>query len=183
MMCCPLQNDGDGPEFCSTSHPKAGKDHRCSECDGVIAKGTVHELAAGKWDGEMSQFRTCLLCVEIRNHFACGYTEPDRDDAASHEADRALTDPWREPEVISSSERRRRMLERYGEFEGGYGGWTYGEVWNQLEESFFPDMTCGGRCMQGLSPAAKDFLIERRLAWLFDSEIEIDGAPPPKELS
>lgn len=176
MMCCPLQNDGDGPEFCTVSTPHAGKEHQCSECSGVITKGVVHELAAGKWNGEMSIFRTCLLCVEIRNHFACSYTAPDRDDAASHERDRALTDPWFEPEVISSSERRRRMLERY-DFEGG--GWTYGEVWSQLEESFFPDMNCGGRCMQGLSPAAKGFLIDRRLAWLFDAEIEKDGAPPP----
>jgi hypothetical protein len=55
----------------------------------------------------------------------------------------------------------------------------FGEVWNQLEENFFPDMKAGGPCMTGLSPEAKRFMIDRRQEWLFASEIEVDGAPPP----
>jgi hypothetical protein len=59
------------------------------------------------------------------------------------------------------------------------GGWIYGELWSQLIESFYPDMKAGGRCMEGLSPEAKGRLFESRLAWVFDSEREHDGAPPP----
>lgn len=48
------------------------------------------------------------------------------------------------------------------------GRWTYGELWSQLEESFFPDMKAGGPCMEGLSPTAKNRLFERRMKWLED---------------
>lgn len=48
------------------------------------------------------------------------------------------------------------------------GRWTYGELWSQLEDSFFPDMKAGGPCMEGLSPAAKNRLFERRTKWLED---------------
>jgi hypothetical protein len=49
---------------------------------------------------------------------------------------------------------------------GCSGGWTYTEVWSQIESNFFPDMKAGGPCMEGLSPEAKARLFERRLAWL-----------------
>jgi hypothetical protein len=37
----------------------------------VIAIGERHEYVFGVWDGDPTSFRTCLLCVEIRAHFAC----------------------------------------------------------------------------------------------------------------
>lgn len=46
-------------------------------------------------------------------------------------------------------------------------GWVYGEVWSQLTENFFPDMKAGGQCMAGLSPAAKQYLIDLRMEWYF----------------
>lgn len=46
-------------------------------------------------------------------------------------------------------------------------------LWSDLEENFFPDMRMGGPCMEGLSPAAKLKLVERRMAWYFDQD-EID---------
>lgn len=61
------------------------------------------------------------------------------------------------------------------------GGWVYELLWEQLEENLFPEMRAGGKCLEGLSPAAKGRLFERRLQWLEDGEIEVDGAPPPKE--
>ena len=45
-------------------------------------------------------------------------------------------------------------------------GWTFTQVWDQIESHFFPGMVAGGPCMEGLSPAAKARLFERRLAWL-----------------
>ena len=50
----------------------------------------------------------------------------------------------------------------------GCDGWTFGSLWEDLESNFFPDMTCGGSCFEGLSPAARMRLIEKRMAWLYD---------------
>lgn len=137
--CCALYggNEGDNAEWSETTvvaarkSRKTGKEHICYECGDAIKVGTKHEVIKGVWDGKMYTHRTCLMCVEIRDHFACEE------------------------------------------------GWSFGEVWSQLEENFFPDMNAGGPCMTGLSPAAKRVLIDRRQAWLFDSEHERDGAPPP----
>lgn len=60
------------------------------------------------------------------------------------------------------------------------GGRIIGTLWEELEENFFPDMTAGGPCMDGLSPAAKGRLFEFRTQWLFDAEVERDGARPPQ---
>lgn len=122
-MCCPLDNgdaDADPAQFYNQRVLRAAKEHECSECSAKIAKGERYERVDAMWDGDWSMFKTCLLCVEIRNHFACG------------------------------------------------NGWCFGEVWNQLEENFFPDMKAGGPCMDGLSPEAKAALIEARLEWYFD---------------
>lgn len=45
-------------------------------------------------------------------------------------------------------------------------GWIFGQLWEDLEENFFPDMRMGGPCMAGLSPAAKSALVEARLEWM-----------------
>lgn len=45
------------------------------------------------------------------------------------------------------------------------GGWTFGVLWEELRENFFPNMKAGGPCMQGLSAAAKRFLVDRWLKW------------------
>lgn len=124
VTCCPLQgSDEGGPKVHEQSHPIARKEHQCCECGETIAKGVKHELVKGLWDGGWDTYRTCLMCEEIRDHFACD-------------------------------------------------GWIYGQVWNDIEENFFPDMKCGGPCMEGLSPDAKAHLIAKRLEWLFDCEEE-----------
>jgi hypothetical protein len=73
VTCCPLQSgDEDG---CSSSSsittPVARKQHACCECDEPILIGTKHERYAIFWDGTAEAHRTCLSCVEIRDHFAC----------------------------------------------------------------------------------------------------------------
>lgn len=118
MMCCPLEayDDGPGPGFSRVELRRAAKPWRCYECNVEIAIGQRYEYVVGKWDGLVSWVRTCLVCVEIRDHFACD-------------------------------------------------GFTYGALWRDLEENFFPDMRAGGPCMNGLSPAAKDMLFTRCLEW------------------
>lgn len=59
------------------------------------------------------------------------------------------------------------------------GSRVVGALWFDLEENFFPDMKAGGPCMDGLSPAAKAMLFERRTKWLLSSGIDQNGAPPP----
>lgn len=72
MTCCPLQgNDGDGPSCSSSVTRTARKEHTCTECRAPIPKGTKYQYASGVWDGRPDSFKTCLLCVEIRDHFAC----------------------------------------------------------------------------------------------------------------
>ena len=73
VVCCPLSGGiDDGPEFLNEEIRRAAKPHTCDECDGVIQRGEKYEIAHGKWDGSMNTYKTCLLCREIRNHFACG---------------------------------------------------------------------------------------------------------------
>lgn len=123
MVCCPLDgNDGDVPAFYRQRTVIARKEHHCCECREAIPRGAKHENVTAKWLDDFETMRTCLSCVEIRDHFACGR------------------------------------------------GWTFGEVWSQLADNFFPDMKAGGPCMQGLSPEAKARLFERRLQWLEDSQ-------------
>lgn len=125
-ICCPLgRGDDDAATVYNDDIVVARKEHRCTECRKPIVKGEKYELAKGCWDGSWSTFKTCLLCVEIRNRFAC------------------------------------------------QEGWLFGEVWNQLEENFFPEMAAGGPCMEGLSPQAKQKLIDMRMEWYFQHE-EID---------
>lgn len=48
-------------------------------------------------------------------------------------------------------------------------GFIYGQLWEDLENNFFPDMKAGGPCMEGLSPEAKGRLFDERLRWLMSS--------------
>lgn len=60
-------------------------------------------------------------------------------------------------------------------------GWIFGQLWEDLEENFFPDMRMGGPCMAGLSPAAKSALVDARLEWMLSGlcGVHIPVALPP----
>lgn len=45
------------------------------------------------------------------------------------------------------------------------GGYVFGALWDELAENFFPTMTAGGPCMEGLSAAAKEKLFARWRRW------------------
>lgn len=73
VQCCPLSNDGDGyMEACYKTIRKARKPHKCYECGDAIPAGSKYEYYSGIWEREPFSHKTCLLCVEIRDHFACG---------------------------------------------------------------------------------------------------------------
>jgi hypothetical protein len=72
VQCCPLtSNYDDAPSCTSTVTRRARKEHQCYECREVIPAGASYEYCSGIWDGRADSFKTCLSCVEIRNHFAC----------------------------------------------------------------------------------------------------------------
>jgi hypothetical protein len=133
VTCCPLEGSDDGGPSCWTqAQPTANREHRCCECRETIPIGAKYERYTGIWDGTPGAYKTCLSCVEIRDHFDCN-------------------------------------------------GFVFGQLWEDLRGNFFPGMTAGGPCMEGLSPAAKARLFERRMAWMFDTGEVRDGAPPPRK--
>lgn len=72
MNCCAISgHDADPADLARVSVVRAAKPYRCYECAAAIDRGERHErytlLSDGRWD----TYRTCLSCVEIRNHFAC----------------------------------------------------------------------------------------------------------------
>ena len=58
--------DYEPAEFYSSEIRKAKKQYRCEECSGFIIPGEQSEYVAAKWDGQFSQFRTCMRCVDLR---------------------------------------------------------------------------------------------------------------------
>lgn len=58
--------DYDPPEFYSCHVRRSRKQHRCEECLGTILPGEEYEVVAAKWDGYISQFKTCERCFDIR---------------------------------------------------------------------------------------------------------------------
>jgi hypothetical protein len=71
MECsCDVGVDFDeGPEFYTEKIIKARKQHKCNECRGMINKGEKYERVTGKWDGNVSTYKTCLDCLSIRKQF------------------------------------------------------------------------------------------------------------------
>jgi hypothetical protein len=68
-QCCYVDSSCDGPSVSRTERRRARKDHDCCECREPIRKGDEHEVVTGCWDGRWDEFRTCLLCVRIREDF------------------------------------------------------------------------------------------------------------------
>lgn len=58
--------DYDPPSFYNSAIRKARKPHKCEECSGSILRGEKYEYVSGKWDGFVSQFKTCERCVDLR---------------------------------------------------------------------------------------------------------------------
>lgn len=71
-VCCPLSgSDGDRATVSHTTCPVSARDKPCGECGKSIVRGEKYELNKSLWDGAWFTSRTCLLCVEIRDHFQC----------------------------------------------------------------------------------------------------------------
>ena len=53
----------------SKSIRTANKKHKCIECGEIIKVGQKYEYVAGICDGKFQQYKTCDICVKIRNEF------------------------------------------------------------------------------------------------------------------
>jgi len=116
---CVYPTEADGPEFSNIRYRKARKEHKCCECEKVIEKGERYEIIAGKWDGDVSTFKTCLDCAAIRDELFChGHTfEYLYHDLNEHIRD---TDGQIAPSCLVKLPRRARniicdMIDRYWE--------------------------------------------------------------------
>jgi len=71
---CSCNYDGDSPELFSEKIVTARKKYRCFECGGIIKPGDKYEYVKGKWDGDFSSYKTCILCARIRDDLCqCGF--------------------------------------------------------------------------------------------------------------
>lgn len=71
VTCCPLQSGDEPAELYEATTPTARKPHTCCECRETIPVGARYEHVKAMWDGSWGTYKTCLSCVEIRNHFGC----------------------------------------------------------------------------------------------------------------
>jgi hypothetical protein len=60
--------DYEPAEFCDTTIRVAKKAHRCGECGYSIRPGERYEVAAGKWEGQISVHKTCGRCLALREY-------------------------------------------------------------------------------------------------------------------
>lgn len=56
------------PEFYDERVVKARKLHKCCECHIPIPIGVEYQRIVGKWDGQLSTFKTCMQCAAARKH-------------------------------------------------------------------------------------------------------------------
>lgn len=58
--------DYDRPAWVRSSLYHSKRERRCEECGCRINAGDKYEYTAGKWDGYVSTFSTCMNCRDLR---------------------------------------------------------------------------------------------------------------------
>lgn len=54
------------PSVFEEKYPTARKEHKCYECGATIRVNEKYHFAKGCWDGKWEQFKTCLICNDLR---------------------------------------------------------------------------------------------------------------------
>ena len=57
------------PSFYNIKIRTARKEHKCCECGAMIQPREQYHYIAGKWDGCIDTFKTCLPCMRVRKDF------------------------------------------------------------------------------------------------------------------
>src|SRR4051812_13436472 len=119
MSCdvCLDVDSGATTEFFYEETRKARKQHKCSECSGVIDVGKKYWRVGGKCEGEIWRQSICGPCHEVNRVFSCG----------------------------------------------GYR--EFGNLWGNMEESVFPELTTSTDCFNKLGIEARAKLTEMWWHW------------------
>ena len=74
-MTCQINacNFGEYCTFESHRVVRARKAYKCGECQEEIKQGEEYEVSGQLYDGEWTTFKTCSLCVEIRDKVFCSW--------------------------------------------------------------------------------------------------------------
>lgn len=140
-MCCPLSGSGDCDTASTVSAVYLQKFER-AECCECSVEFTGH--------GERAIFVSCKC--------DCDACLDDEHDECADAACKKETEKYHTCAVC---------LEIRNHFDCG-DGFTYGQLWEDIAENFFPSMVAGGHCLTGLSPSAKNDLFEAYNAWFAD---------------
>ena len=71
--CCSVEVD-EPAEVYLARVLTARREHRCLECGELIEPGEQYEQVTARWDGHWNTYKTCYLCLRIRNDlFPCGW--------------------------------------------------------------------------------------------------------------
>lgn len=66
-ISCSCGAEGLEPLIFSCTTPKARRSHTCCECSETIVPGERYELFKGRWDDGWETYKTCSVCVRIRD--------------------------------------------------------------------------------------------------------------------
>lgn len=72
-----MSDYGELPKVCTSSTPRAKRNHRCCECRGTIQAGETYHCFTGLWDGEWSTYRTCSECEVLRGDLCKAMDQDD----------------------------------------------------------------------------------------------------------
>ena len=64
--------DYDPAAVYNASRPLARKEHKCSECGGVIQQGERYERVDALWEEKWSTMKTCVWCLGLRDIIESG---------------------------------------------------------------------------------------------------------------
>lgn len=63
---CMIDYADDPAEFYHETMRTARKQHKCLECYRSIEPGEQYERVRAKWDGNISEYKTCQQCLAVR---------------------------------------------------------------------------------------------------------------------
>lgn len=121
-ICISSDANGEYNEFHFTEVRKARKRHRCCECRQLIYVGSRYERASGKFEGDIFAYKTCAVCAEIRDRFACGgYCYGDLWEAMRYQWPKFTTgclEVRNDDDVPLSADAKAELLRRWREWKG-----------------------------------------------------------------
>lgn len=96
---------GEPCDFMRKLERTARKDHKCSECGRVIAKGESYEYVTGKGDGYIFDAKTCTHCMWARQWLVV-----QCDGFLYHGVFEDLEEHWTEEPILRSLDLGRRIV-------------------------------------------------------------------------